>query len=105
MNKKSLLATFILTSILYYIIPLIFLKFYSGSSDKAGFIFILFYICSAFSITMLISYFIERKVYIPLFSIILSIPLIYVFNSSAFVIIILIAIFSFLSYGLSAILK
>ena len=78
MNKKSLLATFIL---------------------------ILFYICSAFSITMLISYFIERKVYIPLFSIILSIPLIYVFNSSAFVIIILIAIFSFLSYGLSAILK
>ena len=79
MNKKSLLAT--------------------------GFILILFYICSAFSITMLISYFIERKVYIPLFSIILSIPLIYVFNSSAFVIIILIAIFSFLSYGLSAILK
>ena len=78
MNKKSLLATFIL---------------------------ILFYICSAFSITMLISYFIERKVYIPLFSIILSIPLIYVFNSSAFVIIILITIFSFLSYGLSAILK
>ena len=99
MNKKSLLATFILTSILYYIIPLIFLKFYSGSSDKAGFILILFYI------TMLISYFIERKVYIPLFSIILSIPLIYVFNSSAFVIIILITIFSFLSYGLSAILK
>ena len=44
MNKKSLLATFILTSILYYIIPLIFLKFYSGSSDKAGFILILFYI-------------------------------------------------------------
>ena len=43
MNKKSLLATFILTSILYYIIPLIFLKFYSGSSDKAGFILILFY--------------------------------------------------------------
>ena len=105
MNKKSLLATFILTSILYYIIPLIFLKFYSGSSDKAGFILIWFYICSACSITMLISYFIERKVYIPLFSIILSIPLIYVFNSSAFVIIILIAIFSFLSYGLSAILK
>ena len=105
MNKKSLLATFILTSILYYIIPLIFLKFYSGSSDKAGFILILFYICSSFAVTMLISYFIERKVYIPLFSIILSIPLIYVFNSSAFVIIILIAIFSFLSYGLSAILK
>ena len=105
MNKKSLLATFILTSILYYIIPLIFLNFYSGSSDKAGFILILFYICSAFSITMLISYLMERKVYIPLFSIILSIPLIYVFNSSAFVIISLIAIFSFLSYGLSAILK
>ena len=105
MNKKSLLATLILTSILYYIIPLIFLKFYSGSSDKAGFILILFYICSAFSITMLISYSIERKVYIPLFSIILSIPLIYVFNSSAFVIIILIAIFSFLSYGVSTILK
>jgi len=105
MNKKSLLATFILTSILYYIIPLIFLKFYSGSSDKAGFILMLFYIFSAFSIIMLISYFIERKIYIPVFSIILSIPLIYVFNSSAFVIIILIAIFSFLSYGLSAILK
>ena len=105
MNKKSLLATFILTSILYYIIPLIFLKFYSGGSDKAGFILILFYICSAFSITMLISYFIERKVYITLFSIILSITIIYFFNSSAFVIIILIAIFSFLSYGLSAILK
>ena len=105
MNKKSLLATFILTSILYYIIPLIFLKFYSGSSDKAGFILMLFYIFSAFSIIMLISYFIERKIYIPVFSIILSIPLIYVFNSSAFVIIILIAIFSFLSYGVSTILK
>lgn len=105
MNKKSLLATFILTSILYYIIPLIFLKFYSGSSDKAGFILMLFYIFSAFSIIMLISYFIERKIYIPVFSIILSIPLVYIFNSSAIVILILIAIFSFLSYGVSAILK
>lgn len=105
MNKKSLLATFILTSILYYIIPLIFLKFYSGPSDKAGFILMLFFIFSAFSITMLISYFIERKVAIPVFSIVLSVPLIYIFNSSAIVIIILIAIFSFLSYGLTTILK
>ena len=105
MNKKSLLTTFILTSIFYYIIPLIFLKFYSGDTGKAGFILMLFYIFSAFSITMLISYFVERKVYIPIFSIILSIPLIYVFNSSAVVIIILITIFSFLSYGLATILK
>ena len=43
MQRKTLLGTFLLTSILYYIVPLLFLKFYNGTSDKAGFILILAY--------------------------------------------------------------
>lgn len=105
MNKKTILSTFILTSALYYVIPLLFLKFYNGSSEKSGLILILFFTFASFSITMLVSYFFERKLYIPLLNIILALPIFTIFNSSAIVLIIIIIIFSFVAYALSSLLK
>ena len=105
MQRKTLLGIFLLTSILYYIIPLLFLKFYNGSSDKAGLILILAYGFFSFAITVLISYFIERTILTPVFSIFLALPLFFIFNSSALVLILVIIAFSFLGYFLTALLK
>ena len=105
MQRKTLLGIFLLTSILYYIIPLLFLKFYNGTSDKAGFILILAYGFSSFAITLLVTYFIQRTIYTPLLSIILALPLFFIFNSSALVLILIILVFSFIAYGLSSLLK
>ena len=104
MQRKTLLGIFLLTSILYYIIPLLFLKFYNGTSDKAGFILILAYGFSSFAITLL-TYFIQRTIYTPLLSIILALPLFFIFNSSALVLILLIIVFSFVAYALTALIK
>lgn len=105
MQKKTILGTFLLTSILYYIIPLLFLKFYNGSSDKAGFILILTYTFFSFMITLVLSYFLERTIFTPILSSILALPLFFIFNSSALVLIIVIILFSFIAYGLSSLLK
>lgn len=105
MYKKTILSTFLLTSVLYYIIPIAFLKFYSGTSDKAGFILMLLYIFSSFSTTMLVSYFYERKIYIPILSTLLALPIFFIFNFSAIVIIIIVTIFSFLAYFISSLVK
>ncbi|MDU8070960.1 MAG: hypothetical protein E7J16_06375 [Gemella haemolysans] len=105
MQRKTLLGTFLLTSILYYIVPLLFLKFYNGTSDKAGFILILFYGFSSFAITMLVTFLGQRTIYTPLLSIILALPLFFIFNSSALVLILLIIVFSFVAYTLTALIK
>ena len=105
MQRKTLLGTFLLTSILYYIVPLLFLKFYNGTSDKAGFILILFYGFSSFAITMLTTFLGQRTIYTPLLSIILALPLFFIFNSSALVLILLIIVFSFVAYVLTALIK
>lgn len=105
MQRKTILGTFLLTSILYYIVPLLFLKFYNGTSDKAGFILILFYGFSSFAITMLVTFLGQRTIYTPLLSIILALPLFFIFNSSALVLILLIIVFSFVAYGLTALIK
>lgn len=105
MQRKTLLGTFLLTSILYYIVPLLFLKFYNGTSDKAGFILILFYGFSSFAITMLVTFLGQRTIYTPLLSIILALPLFFIFNTSALVLILLIIVFSFVAYALTALIK
>ena len=105
MQRKTLLGTFLLTSILYYIVPLLFLKFYNGTSDKAGFVLILFYGFSSFAITMLVTFLGQRTIYTPLLSIILALPLFFIFNSSALVLILLIIVFSFVAYTLTALIK
>ena len=105
MQRKTLLGIFLLTSILYYIIPLLFLKFYNGETDKAGFILILAYVFSSFAITLLVSYLLQRTIYTPLLSIILALPLFFIFNSSALVLILIIIVFSFIAYTLSSLLK
>ncbi|WP_448905832.1 hypothetical protein [Gemella sp.] len=105
MQRKTLLGTFLLTSILYYIVPLLFLKFYNGTSDKAGFILILFYGFSSFAITMLVTFLGQKTIYTPLLSIILALPLFIIFNSSALVLILLIIVFSFVAYALTALIK
>ena len=105
MQRKTLLGTFLLTSILYYIVPLLFLKFYNGTSDKAGFILILTYGFSSFAVTLLVTYFIQRTIYAPLLSITLALPLFFIFNSSALVLILLIIVFSFVAYALTVLIK
>ena len=105
MQRKTLLGIFLLTSILYYIVPLLFLKFYNGTSDKAGFILILAYGFSSFAITMLVTFLGQRTTYTPLLSIILALPIFFIFNSSGLVIIMLITIFSFFAYALTSLLK
>ncbi|MGX7112725.1 hypothetical protein [Gemella cuniculi] len=105
MKNKSLLITLSLTSFLYYVIPLLFLKFYNGTSDKAGFILILFYICAAFAINVIIPFFLERKIYVPISSIIFALPLVFIFNNTVTVLIGIIFIFSFLGYAISSLLK
>ena len=105
MQRKTLLGIFLLTSILYYIIPLLFLKFYNGTSDKAGFILLLAYGFSSFAITMLVTFLGQRTIYTPLLSIILALPLFFIFNSSALVLILIIIGFSFIAYALSGLLK
>lgn len=105
MQRKTILGIFLLTSILYYIIPLLFLKFYNGTSDKAGFILILAYGFSSFAITLLVSYLLQRTIYTPLLSIILALPLFFIFNSSALVLILIIIVFSFIAYAITALIK
>lgn len=105
MQRKTLLGIFLLTSILYYIIPLLFLKFYNGTSDKAGFILILAYGFSSFAITLLVSYLLQRTIYTPLLSIVLAVPLFFIFNSSALVLILIIIVFSFIAYAITALIK
>ena len=105
MQRKTFLGIFLLTSIFYYIIPLLFLKLYNGTSDKAGFILILVYGFTSFAITLLISYFIQKTIFIPVLSTILALPLFFIFNSSALVLILIILVFSFIAYGLSSLLK
>mgnify|MGYP000843825266 FL=1 len=105
MQKKTILGTFLLTSILYYILPLCFLKFYNGSSDKAGFILILTFTFFSFMITLLVSYFLERTKFTHILSSILALPLFFIFNLSAIVLIIIIIVFSFIAYSLSSLLK
>ena len=105
MQRKTILGIFLLTSILYYIVPLLFLKFYNGTSDKAGFILILFYGFSSFAITMLVTFLGQRTIYTPLISVILALPLFFIFNSSALVLILLIIVFSFVAYTLTALIK
>lgn len=105
MYKKTILSTFLLTSVLYYIIPIAFLKFYTGTSDKAGFFLMLFYIFSSFTINILVSYFFERKILVPILTILLALPIFIIYNSSAIVIIIIITIFSFLAYFISSLVK
>ena len=99
MDKRTLFYNFALSIGLYYLIPLLFIKYYNGASDKAGFTLILMYTFS--SITLLISYFCERKIYTPILSIIISLPLLLIFNTSAIVVIIIIVVFSFISYLIS----
>ena len=101
MDKKSLFYNFILSIGLYYVIPLLFIKFYNGTSDKTGFILILLYTFSSFAVTLLISHFFGRKIYTPILSIIISLPLLLIFNTSAIVLIIIIVVFSFISYLIS----
>ena len=105
MQRKTFLGICLLTSIFYYIIPLLFLKFYNGTSDKAGFILILVYGFTSFAITLLISHFIQKTIFIPVLSTILALPLFFIFNSSALVLILIILVFSFIAYGLSSLLK
>lgn len=105
MKRKTILGIFLLTSILYYIVPLLFLKFYNGQSDKAGFILILAYGFSSFAITLLVTYLIQRTIYTPLLSIALALPLLSIFNSSALVLILIIIVFSFIAYALSTLLR
>ena len=105
MQRKTILGIFLLTSILYYIVPLLFLKFYNGTSDKAGFILILAYGFSSFAITMLVTFLGKRTIYTPLLNIILALPLFFIFNSSALVLILLIIVFSFVAYALTVLIK
>ena len=105
MQKKTFLGIFLLTSILYYVLPLTFLKFYNGTSDKAGFILILAYAFFSFTATLVISYFLERSIFVPILSIIFSLPIFFIFNSCGLVIIMLITIFSFFAYALTSLLK
>lgn len=105
MQRKTILGIFLLTSVLYYIVPLLFLKFYNGTSDKAGFILILAYGFSSFAITLLVSYLLQRTIYTPLLSIVLALPLFFIFNSSALVLILIIIVFSFLAYAITALIK
>ncbi len=105
MQRKTFLGIFLLTSILYYIIPLLFLKFYNGNSDRAGFILILSYGFSSFAITMLVTFLGQRTIYTPLLSITLALPLFFIFNSSALVLILLIIVFSFVAYALTSLIK
>ena len=105
MNKRIFLGIFLLTSIFYYVLPLTFLKFYNGTTDKAGFILILAYGFFSFSITVLISYFNQTTKNTPKQSSMLALPLFFIFNSSALVIILIIIVFSFLGYFLTALLK
>ena len=105
MQRKTFLGIFLLTSIFYYIIPLLFLKFYNGTSDKAGFILILVYGFTSFAITLLISHFIQKTIFIPVLSTILSLTSFFIFNSSALVLILLIIVFSFVAYALTVLIK
>lgn len=102
MDKKSLFYNFVLSIGLYYVIPLLFIKFYTGASDKAAFILLLLYTFSSFAVTLLVSYFFGRKIYTPIVSIIISLPLLLIFNQSAIVVILVIILFSFLSYLISS---
>ena len=83
MDKRTLFYNFALSIGRYYVIPLLFI--HEPSSN----------------IPRVISYFCERKIYTPILSIIISLPLLLIFNTSAIVVIIIIVVFSFISYLIS----
>lgn len=106
MKTKNVLLTFLITSIFYYAVPFLFLHFSKENNlSKIGLILILFFTFVSFAINLIISFFLERNILIPIITSVLAVPLLYTFNTSAVVLIIIIIIFSFLAYGLSGLLK
>ena len=63
MNKRIFLGIFLLTSIFYYVLPLAFLKFYNGTTDKAGFILILAYGFFSFIVILFLELTIMSPIY------------------------------------------
>ena len=106
MKNKSLFITFFSAITLFYVIPLLLINFSSTDNlNKYAFIIMLLVGFSAFAINLLYIYFVDKKITIPLIVTALSIPLIFIFNSSAFVLIIIIGLFSFFGYFAGSLIK
>lgn len=104
-NKHTLLTIFIACSF-FYIIPLIVLNFFKIEDvNKAGFIIILICAFTSFAVNLIYIFLKEKYIYLPIIITVLSVPLIFIYNSSAVILIIVIALFSFFGYLVGSIIK
>ena len=106
MRAKNLFILVFSTITLYYIIPLLLLYFSSDEYiGKIGFIILLLVAFFSFAINLLYLFFIEKWIYTPVITSVLSVPMLYTFNSSAIVLIVLSLLFSFLGYFIGTLVK
>ena len=104
-TKKYLLLFFsIITT--FYVIPYLLINFSNTENlNKTAFIIMLITGFCSFSINLIYSYYIEKSIYTPIITSLLSVGLLLIFNSSAWVLIVIIAIFAFLGYFIGNIFK
>ncbi|MDO4813655.1 MAG: hypothetical protein Q3988_01040 [Gemella sp.] len=102
MNLKERIALTILFLSSYLLLPTIVLN-YNDDLSKAAFIILLLVAFMSFAINMLITYFKGKHIEVPILSVLLSLPLFYIFNKSAVVPVVIIAVLSFLAYFLGGI--
>lgn len=85
----------------YLFIPLIILNYIDVNEiNKVGFFIILLISFLSFSYNIIYSYIRGNNIIIPILSIVISILLIFIFNKSAIIIVIIVSLLSFLGYYL-----
>lgn len=106
LTQKDMLITILIAEAFFYIVPLIILNFFEQENvNKAGFIIILLCAFVAFCVNLIYIFLKEKYIYLPLVITLLSLPLIFIYNSSAIMLIIVIAIFSFFAYFVGTLIK
>lgn len=103
-KKYFLLLFSIITS--FYVIPYLLIYFSNTENlNKNAFIIMLVTGFCSFAINLLYLYYIEKSMYVPATTSIFSIGLLFIFNSSAWVLMIIISIFAFFGYFIGTIFK
>lgn len=104
MSLKEKIGICILCATSYLLLPYLSLNFYSiEEMAKASFVILAITTFLSFAINIVITYLKGKYISLPIISSVVSIPLYFIFNASAIVLIVLVILMSFLGYFLGGI--
>lgn len=104
MNLREKIAAALLCIASYLVLPYLTLYFFPIEElNKAGFLIFTIVTFSSFAINIVITYLRGKDISLPIISSIISLPLYFLFNISALLLIVLIVLMSFLGYFLGGI--